>query len=41
MKPRIYTFSIRVPEAKIACWLEHFFAVVEKVKDDDGDRSSD
>ena len=40
-KPKVYTFSLRIPESAIACWLEHFFAVVEKVKDGNGDRNSD
>ncbi len=39
-KPKIVTFSMRIPEDKIACWLEHFFAVVERVKDGNGNRSS-
>ena len=34
MVPKVVTFSIRVPERAIACWLEHFFATVEKAKED-------
>ena len=39
-KTRIVTFSMRIPESVLTCWLEHFFAVVDKVKDDNGNRSS-
>ena len=32
--PKIIMVSMRIPEKTIACWLEHFFAVVEKAKED-------
>jgi hypothetical protein len=34
MTTKIATFSIRVPEKALACWLEHFFATVEQVRKD-------
>ena len=32
-KPSIVMFSLRIPESAMACWLEHFFAVVDRTRD--------
>ncbi|KKL77339.1 hypothetical protein LCGC14_2035870 [marine sediment metagenome] len=40
METRVVMVSMRIPEAALDCWLKHFFAAVERVKEDDnGDRS--
>ncbi len=32
--PKIVTFSMRIPEKKLDCWLAHFFATIEQAKKD-------
>lgn len=36
-KPSISMFSIRIAEEALTCWLEHFFAVVERAKENTED----
>ena len=34
MQTKIVTFSMRIPEKVMDCWLAHFFATIEKAKED-------